>query len=302
MTAQIIDGKKTAIALQEEVKKLIAPLEKKPTLAVVLVGNDAASGVYVRAKAKTCKALGLGSSQHILDENTDEASLLALIKRLNQDENTHGILVQLPLPSHLDEEKILAHIAPEKDVDGFHPVNAGLLSQGSSQAVIPCTPLGCRMLIKQVEKNLSGKNAVVIGRSNIVGKPMAHLLLQESCTITIAHSRTQNLKEICQNADILVAAVGRAEMVNADYIKKGAIVIDVGINRIEDKSLDKGYRLAGDVDFASASTKASHITPVPGGVGPMTIACLMVNTCVCYFKQNKQPLPLRLTELMQGLL
>ncbi len=302
MTAQIINGKEVSLAVQQEIKQLIASLEEPPKLAVVLVGDDAASAVYVRSKAKTCEALGMGSRQHILSKDTDEASLLDLISDLNKDVHTHGILVQLPLPSHLDEEKILAHIDPAKDVDGFHPINAGLLSLGSHHAVVPCTPLGCRMLIKNIEKDLSGKNAVVIGRSNIVGKPMANLLLQESCTVTIAHSRTQNLKQVCLNADILVAAVGRAEMITADYIKEGAIVIDVGINRVEDNSAAKGYQLTGDVDFASAITKAAHITPVPGGVGPMTIACLMVNTCVCYFQQKNQPLPKRLKELMQGLL
>ncbi len=302
MTAEIIDGKKVAQAVKEEVKALIAPLPSRPSLAVILVGNDAASGVYVRAKARTCEELGMGSSQHILDENISQAALISLIEKLNKDDNIHGILVQLPLPAHLSEEAVLAHIDPLKDVDGFHAVNAGLLSLGSAQAVIPCTPLGCRILIKNAQPNLAGKNAVIIGRSNIVGKPMANLLLQESCTITIAHSRTQNLKDICQTADILVAAVGRAEMVTADYIKQGAIVIDVGINRIEDSHAPKGYKLVGDVDFEGASQKAAYITPVPGGVGPMTIACLMVNTCVCYFKQKKQALPERLTALMQGIL
>ncbi len=298
MVAKIIDGKAISQGLQQEIKSIIAPLEEKPTLAVILVGNDPASAVYVRSKAKTCRALGIGSNQQIFNKNITEDSLLALIDELNKDEKIHGILVQLPLPKHLSEEKILAHIAPEKDVDGFHAMNAGWLSMGSSQAIVPCTPMGCRVLIKSVQADLSGKNAVVIGRSNIVGKPMANLLLQENCTVTVAHSRTQNLQDICRNADILVAAVGKSEMITAEYVKPGALVIDVGMNRVLDESTAKGYRLTGDVKFDDVSQKAGYITPVPGGVGPMTIACLMVNTCLCYFKQKHQPVPEGLKRLL----
>ncbi len=302
MVAQTIDGKAVALNLQQEIKTLIDPLETKPALAVILVGDDPASAVYVRSKARTCESIGMGSVQHILPKNITQDALLDLIDSLNKDENIHGILVQLPLPSPLSEEEILAHIAPEKDVDGFHAINAGLLSMGSSQAIIPCTPLGCRILIKSQQLELAGKNAVVIGRSNIVGKPMAHLLLQENCTVTIAHSQTQNLPDICRKADILVAAVGRAEMITGHYVKEGAIVIDVGMNRVKDKNTAKGYRLVGDVNFDEASQQSAFITPVPGGVGPMTIACLMVNTCVCYFRQKNQPLPERLKQLMHGYL
>jgi methylenetetrahydrofolate dehydrogenase (NADP+)/methenyltetrahydrofolate cyclohydrolase len=248
-------------------------------LAVVLVGDDPASQIYVRNKGKQTVACGMNSFEHMLGDDTPEADLLALVERLNADPAVDGILVQLPLPDHIDEQKVIAAIDPDKDVDGFHVINSGRLSVGLP-GFVPCTPLGCLMLLKDRLGSLSGLDAVVIGRSNIVGKPMAALLLAESCTVTIAHSRTKNLPEVVRRADIVVAAVGRAEMVKGDWIKPGATVIDVGINRLpptEDKP--KG-RIVGDVDYASAAQVAGAITPVPGGVGPMTIAVLLRNTVV----------------------
>jgi len=278
-----IDGAAYASELRKrlavEVANIIDQTGKAPGLTVVLVGEDPASQVYVRKKGEQAKEVGIISSEHRLPESATEQELLSLVAQLNNDDNVHGILVQLPLPSQIDEKTILTAISPEKDVDGFHPVNVGRLSIGDD-SLLPCTPHGSVHLIKSVlGDNLSGLNAVVVGRSNIVGKPMAALLLQESCTVTIVHSRTKNIAAICAQADILVAAVGRPEMINADWIKPGACVIDVGINRIQ---RDGKNKLVGDVDFNSASEKAGSITPVPGGVGPMTIAMLLVNTLTAY--------------------
>jgi len=289
--SNIIDGKAYAERLRAEIGSKVTKLKEQhgltPGLAVVLVGEDPASEVYVRNKAKQTVEVGMESVEHRLPADTPEVDLHALIETLNKDAAIHGILVQLPLPKHIDESKVLDAIHYEKDVDGFHLTNVGLLSTGGD-GVVPCTPLGCIMMLKDKLGSLSGKNAVVIGRSNIVGKPMASLLLQESCTVTIAHSRTQDLAEVCRAADILVAAVGRPEMVPGDWIKPGAAVIDVGINRIE---RDGKKKLVGDVDFASASSVAGAITPVPGGVGPMTIACLLHNTLQQACRQNGVEVP-----------
>jgi methylenetetrahydrofolate dehydrogenase (NADP+)/methenyltetrahydrofolate cyclohydrolase len=276
-----IDGKALAQELRDtlavEVKQLKDERGITPGLTVVLVGEDPASQVYVRNKARQTQEIGMISNKIDLPADTPQQTLLDQLHALNSDPTVHGILVQLPLPSHIDEALVIATIAPEKDVDGFHPMNSGGLCNGDPDALVPCTPQGCIMLAKKhLGDNLSGKHAVVIGRSNIVGKPVALLLLQESCTVTIAHSRTQNLSELCAQADILVAAVGRPEMVKAEWIKPGATVIDVGINRIPTD--DGKGRLVGDVDYAKAQPVAGAITPVPGGVGPMTIACLLKNT------------------------
>ena len=283
MTARIIDGKAAAATLRTEVAvevaRFTAATGRSPGLAVVLVGEDPASAVYVRNKGIATREAGMLSFEHKLDaETTSQADLLALVDRLNADPAVDGILVQLPLPPQMDADAILTRIDPDKDVDGFHPVNAGRLATGLP-GFVPCTPYGCLLLLRAELGNLSGKSAVVIGRSNIVGKPMAMLLLADSCTVTIAHSRTKDLPAIVRQADIVVAAVGRAEMVKGDWLKPGAIVIDVGINRVPASEPGK-TRLVGDVDFASASQVASAITPVPGGVGPMTIACLIRNTLV----------------------
>ena len=281
MSASVIDGKAFAEGLRERVGAIAASFEakagRKAGLAVVLVGEDPASQVYVRNKGKQTVACGMESFEHKLPADTSEADLLALVKRLNADPAVDGILVQLPLPPHLDEQKVIATISPGKDVDGFHVINAGRLAVGQP-GFVPCTPLGCLMLLKDRLGDLSGLDAVVIGRSNIVGKPMAQLLLAESCTVTIAHSRTRNLADVVRRADIVVAAVGRPEMVKGDWIKAGATVIDVGINRVP--AAEGKTRLVGDVDYAGASTVAGAITPVPGGVGPMTIAVLLRNTIV----------------------
>ena len=281
-TARVIDGKKTAAAVIERVKvardRMLGELGVKPGLAVVLAGEDPASRVYVRNKSLKAEECGFHSEQHSLPAETSEVDLLSLVARLNADAAVHGILVQLPLPKHIDETKVLLAIDPDKDVDGFHPINVGRLAAGArDQALVPCTPAGCVILAKEALGDLSGLEAVVIGRSNIVGKPVAQLLLQEHCTVTIAHSRTRDLPAVCRRADVLVAAVGRAEMVKGDWIRPGACVIDVGINRVNDAATGKS-RLVGDVDFASAVQVAGAITPVPGGVGPMTIAMLMANT------------------------
>ncbi len=274
--AKRIDGKATAAALRVTLAALMpelaAQLGRAPGLAVVLVGEDPASAVYVRNKGKQTVEVGMKSFEHRCDASISQQALLALVAELNNDPAVDGILVQLPLPKHIDESAVINAITPEKDVDGFHVINAGRLATGQD-AMVPCTPFGCLMLLKQTLGTLSGLNAVVIGRSNIVGKPMAQLLLAESCTVTIAHSRTKDLADVVRRADIVVAAVGRANMVQGDWLKPGCTVIDVGINRT-----DSG--LVGDVDFASASKVAAHITPVPGGVGPMTIACLLRNTVV----------------------
>lgn len=278
-TARIIDGKAIAEALRADVARTVATLKAShgfvPGLAVVLVGEDPASQVYVRNKAKQTHEAGMLSFEHRLPPTTSEADLLALVARLNGDPAVDGILVQLPLPKHIDSKRVLDAIDPAKDVDGFHPLNAGRLATGE-KALVPCTPAGCLVLAKSVAKSLAGMNAVVVGRSNIVGKPMAQLLLAEDCTVTIAHSRTRDLAGVVATADLLIAAVGRPRMIDGNWIKPGAIVIDVGINRI-DAGGGKS-RLVGDVDFDGAVTRAGAITPVPGGVGPMTIACLLRNT------------------------
>jgi len=279
MSAQIIDGKAFAAKVRGQVAEHVTRIKEEngitPGLAVVLVGEDPASQVYVRSKGKQTVEAGMNSYEHKLDADTSQDDLLKLIADLNTDKDVHGILVQLPLPKHLNEDLVINSIAPEKDVDGFHISNVGLLGTGQ-KSMVPCTPLGCLMMLRDFHGSLSGMNAVVIGRSNIVGKPMAQLLLGDSCTVTIAHSRTKDLPAVVRGADIVVAAVGRPEMVPGDWIKPGATVIDVGINRIDKP--EGGTRLVGDVDYASCAEVAGAITPVPGGVGPMTIACLLANT------------------------
>ena len=295
MGATIIDGKAFAARVRADVASHVARLKADhgitPGLAVVLVGEDPASQVYVRSKGKQTVEAGMASFEHKLDAATSEADLLALIDRLNGDPAVHGILVQLPLPKHLNADLVINRIDPAKDVDGFHISNVGLLGTGQ-KSMVPCTPLGCLMMLRDHHGSLAGMEAVVVGRSNIVGKPMAQLLLGESCTVTIAHSRTRDLAEVCRRADILVAAVGRPEMLNAAHVKPGATVIDVGINRIE---RDGKTRLVGDVDYASAAEVAGAITPVPGGVGPMTIACLLANTLTACCRMNGLTEPERLT-------
>jgi methylenetetrahydrofolate dehydrogenase (NADP+) / methenyltetrahydrofolate cyclohydrolase len=276
--AVVIDGKAFAAKVRGLVAEHVAKLQEErgfqPGLAVVLVGEDPASQVYVRNKHASTVEVGMASFEHRLDAGTSEAELLALIDRLNADPEVHGILVQLPLPGHLNSDLVINRIDPAKDVDGFHISNVGLLGTGQ-KSMVPCTPLGCLMMLRDHHGKLAGLNAVVVGRSNIVGKPMAQLLLGDSCTVTIAHSRTRDLAEVCRRADILVAAVGRPEMITGDMVKPGATVIDVGINRVE---RDGKTRLVGDVHYDSAAKVAGAITPVPGGVGPMTIACLLANT------------------------
>lgn len=282
MSAEIIDGKAFAANVRAKVTKHVTRLKAEhgitPGLAVVLVGEDPASQVYVRSKGKLTVEVGMNSYTHKLDSDTPETDLLALITQLNNDAEVHGILVQLPLPKHLNEDLVINSIDPVKDVDGFHILNVGLLGTGQ-KSMVPCTPLGCLMMLREYHGSLSGLDAVVIGRSNIVGKPMAQLLLGDSCTVTIAHSRTKDLADVVRRADIVVAAVGRPEMVPGDWIKPGATVVDVGINRLDAPERGEGKtRLVGDVNFASARAVAGAITPVPGGVGPMTIACLLANT------------------------
>ena len=292
MTARVIDGKAAAATLRAEaaieVAKFRVATGRAPGLAVVLVGEDPASAVYVRNKGKATVEAGMESFEHKLPADTSEAELLALVDRLNGDSTVDGILVQLPLPDHVDAAKVLLSIDPDKDVDGFHPINSGRLAIGLD-GFVPCTPLGCLKLLRNELGDLKGKEAVVIGRSNIVGKPMALLLLGDHCTVTIAHSRTRDLPEVVRRADIVVAAVGRPEMVKGDWLKPGATVIDVGINRVSGN--DGKSRLVGDVDFASASQVAGAITPVPGGVGPMTIACLIRNTLVSAARREGYNLP-----------
>ena len=290
MTATLIDGKAFAAGLRQRIAAEVAAMRDRgitPGLAVVLVGEDPASQVYVRSKGKQTVEVGMNSYEHKLPADTAEVDLLALIKRLNGDPDVNGILVQLPLPGHMDEAAVINAIDPAKDVDGFHILNVGLLATGQ-KSMVPCTPLGCLMMLRDHLGSLSGKRAVVVGRSNIVGKPMAQLLLRDSATVTIAHSRTQDLPALCREADILVAAVGRPHFVKGDWIKPGATVIDVGINRTEDG-------LVGDVDFAAAREVAGAITPVPGGVGPMTIACLLANTLTATARMNGLPDPEGLT-------
>ncbi|WP_372993251.1 bifunctional methylenetetrahydrofolate dehydrogenase/methenyltetrahydrofolate cyclohydrolase FolD [Sulfitobacter sp.] len=290
MTATIIDGKAFAARVREQVGEHVARLKNDhgitPGLAVVLVGADPASEVYVRSKGKMTVEVGMKSVEHRLEADTAEADLLALIAQLNADPEIHGILVQLPLPKHLNEDLVINSIDPAKDVDGFHISNVGLLGTGQ-KSMVPCTPLGCLMMLRDYHGSLSGMDAVIIGRSNIVGKPMAQLLLNDSCTVTIAHSRTKNLAEVVRRADIVVAAVGRPEMVPGDWLKPGATVIDVGINRLDAPEKGEGKtRLVGDVDFDSCAAVAGAITPVPGGVGPMTIACLLANTVTACCRAN----------------
>jgi methylenetetrahydrofolate dehydrogenase (NADP+)/methenyltetrahydrofolate cyclohydrolase len=282
VAADLIDGRAFAERLRnrvaEAVPAFVAATGRKPGLATVLVGEDPASAVYVRSKGRATLAAGMESLEHTLSDTVSQAALLDLVVRLNGDDAVDGILVQLPLPSHIDEKAIIACIDPAKDVDGFHIANAGKLAVGE-EGLVPCTPLGCLMLLKDRLGDLAGKEAVIVGRSNIVGKPMAQLLLQESCTVTIAHSRTRNLPDVVRRGDIVVAAVGRPQMIKGDWLKPGAVVIDVGINRVPADEPGK-TRLVGDVDFNSASEVAAAITPVPGGVGPMTIAVLLRNTLV----------------------
>ena len=288
---QIIDGKKFSQALRDKVKNCVEIIKEKkgvtPGLAVILVGEDPASQVYVKNKGRQTLEAGMNSYEHKLDASTSSDVLLNLIKKLNKDPDIHGILCQLPLPDHLNEKEVINSIDPEKDVDGFHISNVGLLNTGQ-KSMIPCTPLGCILLLKDRIGNLSGKNAVIVGRSNIVGKPMANLLLQENCTVTIAHSRTKNIEATCAQADIVVAAVGRPEMIKKEWVKPGATVIDVGINRVTKKidGVEKTV-LVGDVCFSDMAGVAAGVTPVPGGVGPMTIACLLANTLTaCYRSQG----------------
>lgn len=287
MTAKVIDGKAFAADVRARVAEHVTRLKEEngitPGLAVVLVGEDPASQVYVRSKGKQTVEVGMNSYEHKLEADTSEEDLLALIDKLNNDPEVHGILVQLPLPGHLNSDLVINSIDPAKDVDGFHISNVGLLGTGQ-KSMVPCTPLGCLMMLRDHHGSLSGMNAVVIGRSNIVGKPMAQLLLGDSCTVTIAHSRTKDIEAVCARADIVVAAVGRPEMVTGDWIKPGATVIDVGINRIE--TGEGKTRLVGDCHYDSCAEKAGAITPVPGGVGPMTIACLLANTLTAACRAN----------------
>ena len=292
--AKIIDGKAFAAGVRARVKSAVDVLKADhgitPGLAVVLVGEDPASQVYVRNKGKQTLEAGMNSYEFKMPATVSQDALLAKVKELNEDPAVNGILVQLPLPDHMDDQAVITAIDPDKDVDGFHLVNVGRLSVGAKDGLIPCTPLGCVLMLKDhFGGSLSGKRAIVLGRSNIVGKPMFNLLLQESCTVTVAHSRTEDLPGECRRADIVVAAVGRPEMVKGDWIKPGAVVIDVGINRIDKP--DGGTRLVGDVDFDSAKAVAGAITPVPGGVGPMTIACLLRNTVTACCQQNGIPEP-----------
>ena len=274
----IIDGKKESLELREKIKKEIILLKKKnnkiPKLSVILIGEYPPSQIYVKNKEKISKEVGIESDVIKYSDNVTEEEIISKIDELNNNEDISGILVQLPLPKHIDKEKIVNRINPLKDVDGFNPINVGNLASGY-KSIVPCTPLGCLLLIKKIDKNLSGKNAVIIGRSNLNGKPMAQLLLNENCTVTITHSKTKNLKKICSEADILIAAVGVANLVKKDWVKKGSIVIDVGINK-------EGNKIVGDVDFGEVKDRVKAITPVPGGVGPMTIACLLKNTLDCF--------------------
>ena len=282
----IIDGKKIAEELRDKIKNDIKKISdnNKPGLAVILIGEHPASQIYVRNKEKFANEVGINSSILRFNESISEEDLKDEIKKLNDDPDVHGILVQLPLPKHISQKDIIQSIDPNKDVDGFHPINVGNLSSGND-AMVPCTPLGCYYLLKKVIPNLSGLNAVILGRSNINGKPMAQLLLKENCTVTIVHSKTKNIEEICKNGDIIIAAVGKAKMVKSDWVKDTAVIIDVGINRIEINGKNK---IVGDVDFDNIQDKVKGISPVPGGVGPMTIACLLENTLKAYKKISKR--------------
>lgn len=279
MTANILDGKSLAQKIRQQLKEKISQLNTPPTLAVIIVGNNPASEIYVKSKEKACLEVGITPKTYTLEEETTQQELLNIINQLNNSKDINGILVQLPLPKHLDTTAILQSISPIKDVDGFHPLNSGYLIQNTSQGYIPCTPKGIIRLLKEANTDLSGLNAVVIGRSQIVGLPIAQLLIQQNCTVTTAHSKTRNLKEICKNADILVSAIGKPEFITKEFIKSNAIIIDVGINRTPNG-------LKGDVCFNDAQTLAKYITPVPGGVGPMTIAMLLENTYEAFLKQN----------------
>ncbi|MEO1602484.1 MAG: bifunctional methylenetetrahydrofolate dehydrogenase/methenyltetrahydrofolate cyclohydrolase FolD [Pseudomonadota bacterium] len=290
MAADIIDGKAFAATVRAQVAEHVARLKEvngiTPGLAVVLVGEDPASQVYVRNKGKQTKEAGMASFETRFDASISQEELVAEVQRLNADPAVHGILVQLPLPPHMNSDAVINTIAPEKDVDGFHISNVGLLGTGQ-KAMVPCTPLGCLMLLRDRLGSLSGRSAVVLGRSNIVGKPMFNLLLRDSCTVTVAHSRTQDIQAVCREADIVVAAVGRPEMVTGDWLKPGAVVVDVGINRVPAPEKGEGKtRIVGDCDFESCSAVAGAITPVPGGVGPMTIACLLANTLTACCRAN----------------
>lgn len=290
MATSIIDGKDYASRLRSKLKIAVNDLKEKhkivPGLAVVLVGNDPASEIYVRNKGIQTKEAGMNSFEYRLPENTSEDDLLAKVEELNTDKSVNGILVQFPVPKHMEQQKIIERILPSKDVDGLHPVNSGYLASGL-KGLVPCTPQGASLLIKDSLPSLSGLHAVIVGRSNLVGKPIAQLLLKENCTVTICHSRTKNLQETCLSADILVAAVGIPELVKGDWVKDGAVVIDVGINRLPAPEKGEGKtKLVGDVDFEGAKNRASSITPVPGGVGPMTIACLLLNTLAATCTQN----------------
>ncbi len=287
---KIISGKEMAQNLKENLKKEIDELKNKfgkvPGLAVVQVGNVSASSVYVKAKTKSAKDVGIEVIDYHLEESTSEDELLKIINKLNNQDNVSGILVQLPLPKNMNEQKILDSINPDKDADGFHPLNVGKLSISSKiidDLLVPCTPLGCLIMLKSLDLNLEGKHAVVVGRSNIVGKPMAQLLIKESCTVTIAHSRTKNIEDLCRRADIIIAAVGKPNFIKNNWVKDNVVIIDVGINRLEEKTDDgTKIKLVGDVNFDSVKDKCSAISPVPGGVGPMTIACLLKNTTIAF--------------------
>ena len=279
MSTNIIDGKKLATEIKNKLKNKISCLKTKPNLAVVIIGSNHASKIYVKNKEKACQDVGITTTTHRLPETTTQEQLEQLITKLNNDQEVNGILVQLPLPAHIDASKILSSINPIKDVDGFHPLNSGLLQKKSPLAITPCTPYGIIKILQSIKKDLSGMHAVIVGRSQIVGLPVANLLLNENCTVTITHSKTKNLTTICQTADILVVAIGIPEFITKDYIKKGAIVIDVGINHTTSG-------LKGDVNFTQVSPLTSYITPVPGGVGPMTIAMLLENTYQAYLKQT----------------
>ena len=299
MSATILDGKAFAANVRAQVgahvAKLKADHDLTPGLAVVLVGEDPASQVYVRSKGKQTLEVGMNSYEYKLPADTDQATLMAKVEALNNDPAVHGILVQLPLPGHLNEHDVINAIKPEKDVDGFHISNVGMLNTGQ-QSMVPCTPLGCLMMLRDHHGSLSGLHAVVVGRSNIVGKPMAALLLRDSCTVTVVHSRTKNLTDVCKTADILVAAVGRPEMITDKFVKPGATVIDVGINRVDAPEKGEGKsKIVGDAEFASCAEVAGAITPVPGGVGPMTIACLLANTLTAACRAHNLPEPEGLT-------
>ena len=287
---KVIDGKSFSERIREKVKSHVENIKKNhnivPGLAVILVGEDPASKIYVKNKGIQTKNAGMNSYEYRLDKTVDEKTLLELVSKLNDDPNVHGILCQLPLPKHLNEDMIINTIKPAKDVDGFHISNVGLLNTGQ-KSLIPCTPLGCLMLLREFVGNLEGKKATVIGRSNIVGKPMFNLLLSENCTVTVVHSKTKNIEEICKTSDIIIAAVGRPNFVKSSWIKQGAVIIDVGINRVSiEENGETKSKLIGDVDFENCSKIANAITPVPGGVGPMTIACLLANTLVACCRSN----------------